>query len=57
MKKIVASILLVGALFASTFGTAFAVGGKWEAGNSDHFRNNTPPCENGSNPNCPPFGH
>ncbi|MFM2105103.1 MAG: hypothetical protein RL338_135 [Chloroflexota bacterium] len=55
MKKLAVSIMLVGALLASTFGTALAVGGPWEAGNSGHFKNNTPPC-NGGNPHCPPFG-
>ena len=34
--------------------SAFAVGGPWEAGNSGHFKNNTPPCDAPSDqPHCP----
>ena len=54
MKKVIASLLLGAALIASTFGTALAVGGPWEAGNSGHFKNNTPPCDAPSDqPHCP----
>lgn len=56
MKRTLVSALLAAMLLASMASSVFAVGGPWEAGNSDHFRNPTPPCQNGGNPHCPPFG-
>lgn len=57
MKRIVASLLIAGALFASSFSSVLAVGGPWEPGNSDHFKHNSPPCSSDNNPHCPPFGN
>jgi hypothetical protein len=51
---VLAVAMVVAAMVVASTGAALAVGGPNAAGNSGHFKHNSPPCAAPSdNPNCP----
>jgi hypothetical protein len=53
-RRLVASAAATLALLAGSVGTAFAVGGPNQAGNSGHFKVKSNPCQaDADHPKCP----